>query len=320
MGRIGRATMRNLIDDPDMELVAINDIIPIGDLAYLLRYDSVYGPFDRDVKTEGSDLVVEERHIRYCQERDPSNLPWKELKIDLVLECSGFFNDESALEKHRQAGADKVILSAPPKGGHVPMVVFGVNEIPRDVPIISAASCTTNCIAPVVEVVGRRLGLRKALMTTIHAYTSSQGIVDTHNKNLRRGRAAAINFVPTSTGAARATTKVITELAGKFDGLAIRGPVPSGSIADITMVLENSTSVDELNQILGEEANSERYREVLAVSHEELVSSDILKNPHGSIVDATSTQVVDGDLVKVLAWYDNEWGYVKQLLRLARSF
>ena len=315
MGRIGRAAMRIILDNPNLELVAVNDLVPVDDLIYLLKYDTVYGRNSHNIENQGGNIAVDGKEIRYCCERDPENLPWKENSIDLVFECTGIFTKREGLEKHIKAGAGRVILSAPTKSADVPMVVHGVNEADPSEKVISTASCTTNCIAPVVEVLSRNFGVKKALMTTIHAYTVSQAIVDTHNSNRRRGRAAALNFVPTSTGAAKATTKVITELEGKFDGLAVRGPVPAGSIVDITLLLERSTSVEELNEVLKRESQSNRYAGILGYSEEQLVSSDILQDTHGSIVDATSTQVVDGDLVKVLSWYDNEWGYASQMVR-----
>jgi len=317
LGRIGRAALKILHAEVDAELVAVNDIAPPDNLAYLLRYDSVYGRFDEKVAHEENILKVGDESYRVLSEKDPADLPWGELDVDLVLECTGVFTKKADLQKHLDAGARHVILSAPAKGDEeVPFVVHGVNKAGDD-PIISTASCTTNCIAPVVEIVGRRIGLRKAIMTTVHAYTASQEIVDGPASKWRRGRAAALNLVPTSTGAAKATTKVLPEYAGRFDGVAIRGPVAVGSIADITMVSEHETSVEEVNRIFEEEAESARYRGILGVTRDELVSSDIIMDSRGSIVDLTMTQVVDGDLLKVMAWYDNEWGYAAQMVREA---
>jgi glyceraldehyde 3-phosphate dehydrogenase len=238
--------------------------------------------------------------------------------VDLVLECTGVFTTRADLQKHLDAGARRVILSAPAKGEEpVPFVVHGVNEAEEGEEILSTASCTTNCIAPVIEVMGRRIGLKKAIMTTVHAYTTSQAIVDGPAGKWRRGRAGAANFVPTSTGAAKATTKALPDYAGRFDGVAIRGPVPAGSIADITCVTERATDAAEVNRIFAEEARSGRYDGIMGATDEPIVSSDVIRDPRGSIVDLTMTQVVDGDLVKVMAWYDNEWGYAAQMVREA---
>lgn len=316
-GRIGRATLKIVANTPQLEAAAINDVADPDQLAYLLKYDSVYGRYEEEVRREGDELVVGARRQKVLSEKDPSRLPWRDLNVDLVFECTGIFTKRSDLQKHIDAGARRVILSAPAKGdGGIPFVVPGVNEA-GDEPIISTASCTTNCIAPVIEVVGRRIGVKKAVMTTVHAYTASQGLVDGPAGKWRRGRAAALNFVPTSTGAAKATTKALPQYDGRFDGVAIRGPVAAGSIADITIVVERETSVDEVNRIMEEEASSSRYDGVLGVTHDPIVSADIVKDPHGSLVDLSMTQVVDGDLLKVMAWYDNEWGYAAQMVRQA---
>jgi len=317
LGRIGRATLKILLDQSELELVAINDLVPPDSLAYLLRYDTVYGRYNRSVEAQEGKLIIDGQSYPVFSEKDPANLPWKDLNIDIVLECTGIFTKREALEKHLQAGAKRVILSAPAKSEGVETVVHGVNQASDDADIISTASCTTNCITPVVEIMSRHIGVKKAMMTTIHAYTSSQQIVDAPSKKYRRGRAAAENFVPTSTGAAIATTKVLPQFAERFDGVAIRGPIPVGSISDITFVTERDTSVDEINRIFKEEAGKEQYQGILGYTEEELVSSDIVQDPRASIVDLTMTQVVDGDLVKVMAWYDNEWGYASQMVREA---
>ncbi|MFP4094279.1 MAG: type I glyceraldehyde-3-phosphate dehydrogenase, partial [Cyclobacteriaceae bacterium] len=312
LGRIGRAAFKILIDHPDMEVVAINDLIPTDNLAYLLRYDTVYGRFHRKVESKEQELIVDGKSYPVYNEKDPTQIPWKEKEVDVVLECTGVFTKKEDLDKHLQAGASQVILSAPAKDEDIPTIVHGVNH-EQDLPdIISTASCTTNCIAPVVEIVKRRIGMKKANMTTTHAYTSSQGIVDSPAKKMRRGRAAAANFVPTSTGAAKATGKAIPEVEGIFDGAAIRGPIPAGSIADINIVTEKKTSVDELKKIFKEEANG-RYDGIIGLSEDELVSSDILQDDRASIIDGGMLQVVDGDLVKIMSWYDNEWGYASQM-------
>lgn len=322
-GRIGRAAFKILQDTPDLDLVAVNDIVPIDNLAYLLKYDTVYGRYEKSVEVDGSTLLVGGQPCRVYAERDPIELPWSELGVDIVFECTGLFTDAAGMKKHLQAGARFAILSAPAKGGAVPTVVYGVNSVDGDEHIISCASCTTNCITPVVEVMDRRLGVEKAMLTTIHAYTASQRLVDGPNKKLRRGRAGAANLVPTTTGAAIATTRVLPALEERFDGVAVRAPVPAGSIADIVFVTRRPTTVEEVNAIFREEAGSEQYQEVLAASEEPIVSSDIVRDTHASIIDLAMTQVVDGNLVKVMSWYDNEWGFTSQMVRegqkIARS-
>jgi glyceraldehyde 3-phosphate dehydrogenase len=250
---------------------------------------------------------------------DPLDLPWKELGVDLVFECTGALTRREDLEKHLQAGARFVLLSAPSKDGEVETVVHGASAPGGTPAMVSCASCTTNCITPIVEVIGRRFGFKKAVMTTVHAYTSSQSIVDGPSRYLRRGRAAAANLVPTTTGAALATTRALPEYAGVFDGIAIRAPIPAGSIADLTFLTSRKTSVDEVNQVLTEEAGTTRYAGVLGVSRDPLVSSDIVGDPRASVIDLELTKVVDGDLVKIMSWYDNEWGYANQMLRQALS-
>ena len=321
LGRIGRATMKILLERGDLELAAVNDLAPPDQLAYLLRYDSVYGPWEREVHAEEEALRVEGRKIEAFHLKDPAALPWKERKIDLVFECTGVFTKTDDLRKHLEAGARHVLLSAPSKSPELATVVYGVNR-PPEVPgaegqIISCASCTTNSITPVVEIVGRRIGIRKMIMTTVHAYTSSQSLIDSPSGKLRRGRAAAVSIIPSSTGAAVATTKALPQYAGRFDGLALRVPVPAGSIADLTFLTERPTAVEEVNAIFREEAQSERYREVVRVTEEPIVSADILRDPRASIISLDLTMVVDGDLLKVMSWFDNEWGYSSQMVREA---
>ncbi len=319
LGRIGRAVLKLVIDEPALELVAVNDLVDAEQLAYLLRYDSVYGRYSHPVAIDGGDLVIDGRAVRTLKTRDPLQLPWKELRVELVFECTGVLTRREDLEKHLRAGAGMVLLSAPSKGGEVDTLVHGANTLEGHPTLISCASCTTNCITPVIEVIGRRIGIRKAVMTTVHAYTASQSLVDGPSKGFRRGRAAAANLVPATTGAALATTRALPEYAGLFDGVAIRAPVPVGSIADITFVTSRTTTVAEVNEILTDEAETERYAGVLGVSHDPLVSSDIIGDPRASIIDLELTKVVDGDLVKVMSWYDNEWGYANQMLREAVS-
>ena len=317
MGRIGRALFKVLLETPELEIAAINDLMPPDNLAYLLKYDSVYGRYDKIVESAESAIVVNEKTYRYYQEKDPRDLPWKDLQVDLVFECSGVFTKREDLEKHLQAGASRVILSTRAKSEDIETVVFGVNRPKKESRIISCASCTTNCITPLLEIMGRRIGVHKAILTTVHAYTSSQNLVDGPEKRWKRGRAAAINLVPTTTGAAKATTKALPEFAGKFDGIAVRSPVPVGSISDVVFLAKRKTDEKEVNSVFREEAGTERYKAVLSVVEDQLVSSDIIQDSHASIVDANMTQVVDGDLVKVMSWYDNEWGYVNQMVRTA---
>jgi glyceraldehyde 3-phosphate dehydrogenase len=318
LGRIGRAALKIILDTPGLDLLAINDLVPVDNLAYLLKYDSAYGRYDKNVNENGKDLIIDGKSYKVLHEKDPADLPWKDMDIDLVFECTGVFTKREDMIKHIQAGAKQVVLSAPSKSKDVPTVVHGVN-IPEEASpeLISCASCTTNCITPVVEVMGRRIGIQKAIMTTIHAYTSSQGIVDSPSKKFRRGRAGATNFVPTSTGAAVATTKALPQYKGKFDGVAVRAPILVGSIADLVFLTLKQTSTDEINDIFREESKSVRYDGILGVTEDPLVSSDIIMDPRASIVDLSMTQVVDGDMVKVMSWYDNEWGYANQMVKEA---
>ena len=319
LGRIGRAAFKQIIEDGALELAAVNDLVPAEELAYLLKHDSVYGRYGRDVRARNGRLVVDGQSCVVLNEKNLDKLPWRDLAVDIVLECTGVFTHEADLERHAQAGATFVILSAPLKGGDVPTVVHGVNTADRGTRIISCASCTTNCITPVIEILGRRLDLLKATMTTIHAYTASQALVDRPEKDRRRGRAAAVNLVPSSTGAAKATTKALPEYDGKFDGVAVRAPVPVGSLADIVCLVGRPTRADEVNRIFREEAGTARDRDIVGVSDEAIVSTDIIQDSRASIIDCTLTQVVDGDLVKVMSWYDNEWGYTAQLVREAKA-
>ena len=318
LGRIGRAAFKIILETPELELRAVNDLNAADDLAYLLNYDSVYGRYHKKVAPAPDGLTVDGKTYPVFREKDPARLPWRKLEIDIVLECTGVFNQQADLQRHLAAGAKTVILSAPAKSPEIATVVHGANSTHEPTTgIISCASCTTNCITPVVEVMGRRIGVQKAIMTTVHAYTATQAIVDRPNKRRRRGRAAAVNLIPASTGAAIATTKALPQYAGKFDGIAVRVPVVIGSLADIVFLTSRRTTAEEVNTILTEEANSERYRGVLGVTDEPLVSSDIIQDPRASVVDLELTQVVDGNLVKVMSWYDNEWGYTSQMIREA---
>jgi glyceraldehyde 3-phosphate dehydrogenase len=316
-GRIGRAAFKVIRETPELELVAINDIAPVENLAYLLNYDTVYGRYEERVEVENGNLVVGGDEYTFLQVRDPAQLPWGEMEVDVVFECTGIFRTGEDLKKHLEAGAKFAILSAPPKSEDVPTVVHGVNIPTGETRIVSCASCTTNSITPVVEVMRRRLGVQKAMLTTIHAYTSSQAIVDAPASKIRRGRAGAANFVPTSTGAAIATTKALPQLEGKFDGVAVRAPIPVGSISDLVFLTEQETTVEEVNAIFREEAEGEKYKGILGATDDPIVSSDIVGDPHASVVDLGMTTVVDGNLVKLMAWYDNEWGFTNQMIREA---
>ncbi|MEZ4598724.1 MAG: type I glyceraldehyde-3-phosphate dehydrogenase [Syntrophotaleaceae bacterium] len=319
LGRIGRAALKILLQKGQLDVVAVNDLIPPDGLAYLLRFDTVYGRHPQPVVPESDGLTVGDRKIRVLSEKDPAELPWDQLGVDVVLECTGRFTRREDLEKHLAAGARKAILSAPAKGGGIDTVIYGVNTELPDQPIVSCASCTTNCITPLIEILGRRIGVEKAMLSTVHAYTGSQALVDTYNKKARRGRAAAANLVPTSTGAAIATTRVLTQYDGKFDGVAVRAPVPAGSVADVVALTSRPTSVEEVNDLFREEAAGDRYRGIVGVTEEALVSSDILGDDRASVVDLAMTMVVDGDMVKVMSWYDNEWGYANQMIRTATA-
>lgn len=319
LGRIGRAVLKAIIAEPAFQLIAVNDLTGTANLAYLLRFDTVYGRYAKPVLVEEKDLLVDGHRVQTLHCRDPSELPWKDLRIDIVFECTGAFARRQDLEKHVRAGARNVLLSAPSKDGEVETVVHGANAPGEGARLISCASCTTNCITPIVEVIGRRIGFTKAVMTTVHAYTASQSLVDGANDRFRRGRAAAANLVPASTGAARATTRALPQYENLFDGIAVRAPIPGGSIADLVFVTSRRTTVAEVNRILTEEAETKRYAGVLGVSFDPLVSSDIVGDSRASIIDLELTKVVDGDLVTVMSWYDNEWGYANQMVREALS-
>lgn len=319
-GRIGRAAFKIALEHPDeLRVVAINDLYDTKTLAYLLKYDSVYGKYDKSVTADAGGLIVDGEHYRVLAEKEPQKLPWKDLAVDTVIESTGIFRTEETMRFHLEAGAKKVMLSAPPKGeGQVSGIsthLLSVTDISHDQnPLKSSASCTTNSIAPAVKVIHDALGIKKAILTTVHGYTADQSLVDSPHKDLRRGRAAGLNIVPTSTGAALATAQVIPELQGKFDGLALRVPVAVGSISDITILVSRPTSVAEVNDILKKAADSPAYRGILGVSDEPLVSTDILQTTYSGIIDLSLTKVVDSDLVKILSWYDNEWGYTCRLI------
>lgn len=316
-GRIGRAALKIILERSDMELVAINDLADAEVLSHLLKHDTAYGTYQRSVHVDGTSMVIDGKSCPVYGEPDPKKLPWKDLGVDVVLECTGKFNDGKA-GAHIEAGAKKIILSAPAKDeGEIKTYLRGVNEneYAGEV-IVSNASCTTNCLAPVAKVIHEKFGIAKALMTTTHSYTADQNLQDAPHRDLRRARAAGQNIVPTTTGAAISVTKVIPELAGMFDGLSLRVPTIVVSITDFTFLLKKKTTAEELNAVLETASGEARYAGVLAVTREPLVSSDFIGNPYSSIVDLSLTKVVDGDLVKVIAWYDNEWGYANRLVEL----
>jgi glyceraldehyde 3-phosphate dehydrogenase len=333
-GRIGRTAFRIWWQDhqDELDLVAINTSgsMRLADWIHLLKYDTNYGNFDpgisfaehqshQDVTDEDpvlGTLKIQEKEIVVTAQRDPSKLPWSQLGVQVVLEATGVFRTEEKASMHLKAGAQKVLLTAPAKGGAISTSVIGVNDFDPNNPIVSNASCTTNCVAPVVQIMDEKIGVKKATLTTIHSYTDSQNLLDNSiKKDLRRARAAAENLIPTTTGAALATTKIIPQLEGLFDGLAIRVPTAVGSLSDMVFVTKRLTSVEEVNQIFINAAQSERWRGTVTVTQEPIVSSDIVGRPEASIVDLSFTQVIDGDLVKIFSWYDNEWGYCTQLLR-----
>ena len=321
-GRIGRNAFKIAFERRDVKIIAINDLTDTKTLAHLLKHDSSYGTYDRDVKFDEENLIVDGEKIRVYAEKEPKNLPWKDHRVDVVIESTGFFTDPAKAAAHLEAGAQKVVISAPAKGEGAKTIVIGVNEdtVTEDDKIISNASCTTNCIAPVMKVLEDNFGIEKALMTTVHSYTASQRILDAPAKDLREARAAAENIVPTSTGASKAAALTIPALKGKFDGLSIRVPTPVVSLADITAVLKKDTTIEELQEVFKNAAKEPFYEGILGVSEEPLVSIDYRGNSHSSIVDLPLINVVDKNLVKVVAWYDNEWGYSNRLVELAADF
>ena len=321
-GRIGRNAFKIAFERRDVKIVAINDLTDTKTLAHLLKHDSSYGTYDRDVKFDEENLIVDGEKIRVFSEKEPKNLPWGEYQVDVVIESTGFFTDPKKAADHLEAGARKVVISAPAKGEGAKTIVIGVNEdtVTENDKILSNASCTTNCIAPVMKVREDNFGIEKALMTTVHSYTASQRILDAPAKDLREARAAAENIVPTSTGASKAAALTIPALKGKFDGLSIRVPTPVVSLSDITAVLKRDTTIEELQEIFKKAAKEPFYEGILGVSEEPLVSIDYRGNSHSSIVDLPLINVVGGNLVKIVAWYDNEWGYSNRLVELASDF
>lgn len=318
-GRIGRNVLKAGLAKSGFNVVAINDLTDTGTLAHLLRHDTVYGHYDKTVGFNDKHLIISGKKIRVYSEKDPNALPWKQDKIDIVLECTGRFTDLEGASQHIAAGAKRVIISAPAKGGGVPTHVVGVNAkgAGKKAEIINNASCTTNCITPVVAIINDLFGIKKAMMTTSHGYTADQNIQDGPHKDLRRARAAAENIVPTTTGAAISTTEVIPGLKGLFDGFALRVPIPVVSLSDLTFLLKKKVTVEQVNEAFCKAAKNPLYKGIVETTDEPLVSSDFIGHPASAIIDLSLTKVVDGDMLKVVAWYDNEWGYSQRLAELA---
>ena len=322
LGRIGRAFLKIAIERPELDVVVVNDLGNLENLAYLLRYDSAYGRYIHPVTVKEKMLVVNGHEVRVCQEKDPLHLPWHDWRIDVVGESTGFFTSYDKAKAHLDAGARKVVVSAPVKGEPVPgiigaTVLMGINDSAlATCQISSNASCTTNSVSPVIQILLETVGIEKAILNTVHGYTATQKLVDApEEKDFRRGRAAAANIVPSTTGAAEAVTQAIPQLAGKFDGIALRVPILTGSIADITFIAKRPTTVEEVNNILTDASLTTRWRDIFTITTEPLVSSDIVGSRHASIADLTLTKVVGGNLVKVMAWYDNEMGYTHTLVQ-----
>ena len=318
-GRIGKAVFRAGVTHPEIEFVAINSRSDPTIYAHLLKYDSVHGKFPGTVQLNGKHLLINGEEVKMYQHTDPINVPWREVGVDAVIECTGEFRKRADIEKHLHSGAKYVLLTAPPKGDDsIPLYVYGVNHTKfdkkRDL-LVSNASCTTNCLAPIAKVLNEAFGIKKGFMSTVHAYTSSQSLIDRSDKDLRRARAAAVNIIPTSTGAAKSIGKIIPELAGKLDGMALRVPVPNGSLLDLVVELNRNVTIEEVNQAIRKAAEGP-LKGVIEYSDAHLVSSDVIGNPHSAVYDSLATQLVNGNLVKVLAWYDNEYGYSCRLIDL----
>lgn len=317
-GRIGRNMFRQSLKNENVEVVAVNDLTDAKMLAHLLKYDSVHGKLAEDVKVDGENILVGDKKVRVFSEKDPANIGWKEYGVDIVIESTGIFRDKASASKHIEAGAKKVIISAPSSDADL-MMLLGVNEEKYDKDnhhVVSNASCTTNCLAPVAKVIDEKFGLKRGLMTTVHAYTNDQRILDLPHSDYRRARAAAANIIPTSTGAAAAVGKVLPNLEGKLNGMAMRVPVPDGSIVDLVAELDKNVTVDEVNQVLKEAAENE-LKGILEYTEDPIVSSDIVNNTHSSIVDGLSTMLMQDNMVKIVSWYDNEMGYSTRCVDLA---
>ena len=321
-GRIGRNAFKILLERHDVQVVAINDVTDAATLAHLLKYDSSYGIYSKKVTAGPKSLFVNTREVPVFAEKDPVNLPWKRLGVDVVIESTGFFTKPEDARAHIKAGAKKVVISAPAKGDGAKTVVIGVNEetVEKSDEIISNASCTTNCIAPIMKVLEDEFGIEKAMMTTVHSYTGSQRILDAPAKDLREARSAAENIVPTSTGASKAAALTVPSLKDKFNGLSVRVPTPVVSLADITAIIKRDTTKEELVSLFKKVAKEPFYEGIIGVTEEELVSSDFIGDPRSAIVDLSLIDVVCGNMIKVVAWYDNEWGYSNRLVEMAIDF
>lgn len=316
-GRIGRAAFKAILEKPDLKVAAINDLADAKTLAHLLKYDSCYGNFKKQVSAETGNLMVDGNRFKLTAEKEPEHLPWRDLNIDVVLECSGKFTKKDEAGKHLTAGAKMVIISAPAKSEDIKTIVLGVNQekLTKDDKIISMASCTTNCLAPVAKIVRDNFGIKKAVMTTIHSYTADQNLVDGSHRDLRRARAAAINIVPTTTGAATATAKTVPELKNKFDGLSMRVPTAVVSLSDIIFLTKKKLTLEKVSQAFKQAAEG-KFKGIVAITDEPLVSTDFIGHPASAILDLALIKIIDGDLLKIIAWYDNEWGYSCRLADL----
>jgi glyceraldehyde 3-phosphate dehydrogenase len=316
-GRIGRNVYRVIAKRKNIDVLAINDLTDAKTLAYLLKYDSVHGKFEGNIEAKDNSIVVKGKEIKLVKEKDPAKLPWKDLGVEVVIESTGIFTKRSDCEKHLEAGARKVILSAPSKDKLDATIVIGVNtnDLKSEHKIVSNASCTTNCLAPLAKTINDNFEIEKGLMTTIHAYTNDQRVTDLMHSDLRRARAAAINIIPTTTGAAKAIGEVIPELKGKLDGMSMRVPVANGSVTDLVASVKKRVSIEDINNVMKAAANNE-LKGILEYCEDPIVSSDIIDNEHSCIFDARSTYVVDGNLIKVIGWYDNEWGYSNRMVDL----
>ena len=316
-GRIGRNVYRVIAKRKNIDVLAINDLTDAKTLAYLLKYDSVHGKFEGNIEAKDNSIVVKGKEIKLVKEKDPAKLPWKDLGVEVVIESTGIFTKRSDCEKHLEAGARKVILSAPSKDKLDATIVIGVNtnDLKPEHKIVSNASCTTNCLAPLAKTINDNFKIERGLMTTIHAYTNDQRVTDLMHSDLRRARAAAINIIPTTTGAAKAIGEVIPKLKGKLDGMSMRVPVANGSVTDLVASVKKRVSIEDINSVMKAAANNE-LKGILEYCEEPIVSSDIIDNEHSCIFDARSTYVVDGNLIKVIGWYDNEWGYSNRMVDL----
>lgn len=317
-GRIGRSAFKIAFDRDDLEIVAINDLTDTKTLAHLLKHDSNYGEYHKTVSFDSENIIVDGQKVRVLAEKEPAALPWKDLNVDVVIESTGLFTDPEKAKEHVKAGARKVIISAPAKGDGADTIVLGVNDdkLANSTDVISNASCTTNCITPVAAIIESHFGIEKAMMTTVHSYTASQRLQDAPAKDLREARNAAENIVPTTTGASIAAAKALPSLQNKFGGLSIRVPTPVVSLSDFVIITKRKVTVEEVNEVFKKAASEPYYQGIVAVTEDELVSSDFIGNSHSAIVDLGLTAVVDGNMLKVVAWYDNEWGYSNRLVEV----